>query len=46
MRPEQVLSDRVLAAWLSAHARTSAEPWLATLEEYADNIRELVAALD
>jgi glycosyltransferase involved in cell wall biosynthesis len=42
----QVLSDWVLAAWLAAHARSSAEPWLATPEEYADNIRELIAALD
>jgi glycosyltransferase involved in cell wall biosynthesis len=42
----QVLSDCVLAAWLAAHARTSAEPWLATPEEYADNIRGLVASLE
>ena len=37
-----VLSDRALAERLGAEARIAVEPWLATPEEYASRIRELV----
>ena len=37
-----VLSDRALAERLGAAGRTSVEPWLATPEEYARQIRDLV----
>ena len=37
-----VLSDRELAQRLGAAARVAVEPWLATPEEYARQIRELV----
>jgi glycosyltransferase involved in cell wall biosynthesis len=37
-----VLSDGALAARLAAAARTSVEPWLATPEDYARRLRELV----
>ena len=40
----QVLSDRGLAARLGERARLQAERWLQTPEEYAQHIRELVAA--
>ena len=38
----QVLSDRNLAQRLGATARASVEPWLASPEEYAREVRELV----
>jgi glycosyltransferase involved in cell wall biosynthesis len=38
----RVLSERSLAERLGARARTSVGPWLATPEEYAHRIRELV----
>jgi glycosyltransferase involved in cell wall biosynthesis len=38
----EVLSDRALAERLGAEAREAVEPWLATPEEYARRIRELV----
>jgi glycosyltransferase involved in cell wall biosynthesis len=38
----RVLSDRALAERLGAQGRASVEPWLATPEEYARQIRELV----
>jgi glycosyltransferase involved in cell wall biosynthesis len=38
----RVLSDRALAKRLGAAARTTVEPWLATPEEYARQIRDLV----
>jgi glycosyltransferase involved in cell wall biosynthesis len=38
----RVLSDRQLAEQLSAAARPSVEPWIATPEEYAARTRELV----
>ena len=38
----RVLSDRGLAERLGAAARAAVEPWLATPEEYARQIRELV----
>ena len=38
----QVLSDRALAERLGAEGRGSVEPWLATPEEYARQLRELV----
>jgi glycosyltransferase involved in cell wall biosynthesis len=41
----RVLSDRELAERLAARARPSAEPWLATPEEYAERLAALVAAL-
>jgi glycosyltransferase involved in cell wall biosynthesis len=40
----RVLSDRELAARLGECARTHAERWLQTPEQYAQNVRELVAA--
>jgi glycosyltransferase involved in cell wall biosynthesis len=40
-----VLSDRQLAERLAAAARPSAEPWLATPEEYAERLRELITRL-
>ena len=39
---ERVLSDRPLAERLGAAARVAVEPWLATPEEYARQVRELV----
>jgi len=39
----RVLGDRELAAGLGAAARGAIEPWLATPEDYARRIRELVA---
>ena len=39
---ERVLSDRPLAARLGAEARIRVEPWLATPEEYARRVRDLV----
>jgi glycosyltransferase involved in cell wall biosynthesis len=41
----RVLSDRELAERLAAAARPSAEPWIATPEEYAERLRALVASL-
>ena len=38
----QVLSDRTLAERLGAEARIRVEPWLATPEEYARRVRDLV----
>jgi glycosyltransferase involved in cell wall biosynthesis len=38
----RLLSDRALAERLAEGARTSAEPWLQTPEEYADRVRRLV----
>jgi len=38
----RILSDRPLAERLGAEARTSVEPWLATPEQYARQIRELI----
>ena len=38
----RVLSDRALAERLGAEARTRVEPWLATPEEYARRVRDLV----
>jgi glycosyltransferase involved in cell wall biosynthesis len=38
----RVLSDRALAERLGTSARAAVEPWLATPEEYARRIRELV----
>jgi glycosyltransferase involved in cell wall biosynthesis len=38
----RVLADRALAERLGSAGRTSVEPWLATPEEYARQIRELV----
>ncbi len=38
----RVLSDRALAERLGAAARAAVQPWLATPEEYARRIRELV----
>jgi hypothetical protein len=38
----RVLSDRTLAERLGTRARMSVEPWLATPEEYASQIRDLV----
>jgi len=38
----RVLSDRALAERLGAAARVSVEPWLATPEEYARRICDLV----
>jgi glycosyltransferase involved in cell wall biosynthesis len=37
-----VLSDRALAERLAARARASAEPWLATPQQYAERMRALV----
>ncbi len=37
-----VLSDRALAERLGAEGRVAVRPWLATPEEYAERIRELV----
>ncbi len=42
----RVLSDRELAETLAAAARPSAEPWLATPEDFAQRLRGLVAALN
>ena len=39
---ERVLSDRPLAERLGAEARIRVEPWLATPEEYARRVRDLV----
>ena len=39
---ERVLSDRALAERLGAEARVRVEPWLATPEEYARRVRDLV----
>jgi len=41
----RILSDRPLAERLAARARKSAEPWLATPEEYAAKLREAVLRL-
>jgi len=41
----RILSDRPLAERLAARARESAEPWLATPEEYAAKLREAVLRL-
>jgi len=38
----RVLSDPALAERLGAAGRAAVEPWLATPEEYARRIRELV----
>jgi glycosyltransferase involved in cell wall biosynthesis len=38
----RLLSDRRLAERLGAQARTTVEPWLATPEEYAQRVRDLV----
>ncbi len=42
----QVLSDRALAERLGAAAHGAVQPWLATPEEYARRIRELVDEVD
>ena len=42
----QVLSDRALAERLGAAAHEAVQPWLATPEEYARRIRELVDEVD
>ncbi len=39
---ERVLSDRALAERLGVEARIRVEPWLATPEEYARRVRDLV----
>jgi glycosyltransferase involved in cell wall biosynthesis len=39
------LSDRALAERLGVAARVAVEPWLATPEEYARQVRELVEAV-
>ena len=41
----RILGDRALAERLAARARESAEPWLATPEEYAARLRAAVARL-
>jgi glycosyltransferase involved in cell wall biosynthesis len=41
----RVLSDRTLAERLGAEGRASVEPWLASPEEYARRVRELVDAV-
>jgi glycosyltransferase involved in cell wall biosynthesis len=41
-----VLSDRQLAERLGGAARPSVEPWLATPEQYAERLRDLVASLN
>jgi len=41
----RILSDSPLAERLAARARESAEPWLATPEEYATKLREAVLRL-
>jgi glycosyltransferase involved in cell wall biosynthesis len=41
----RILSDRGLAEHLASRARESAEPWLATPEEYAAKLREAVLRL-
>jgi glycosyltransferase involved in cell wall biosynthesis len=38
----RVLSDRALAERLGAQGRITVEPWLATPEEYARQIHDLV----
>jgi glycosyltransferase involved in cell wall biosynthesis len=40
-----VLTDRLLAERIGAAARVAVEPWLATPEEYARQIRDLVEAV-
>ena len=40
-----VLTQRTLAERLASAARPSVEPWLATPDEYAENMRQLVLAL-
>jgi glycosyltransferase involved in cell wall biosynthesis len=42
---ERVLTDRALAERLGAAARTAVEPWLATPEEYARQVCDLVDAV-
>ena len=42
----RVLSDHGLAERLGAAGRTAVEPWLATPEEYARQIRDLVERVD
>jgi glycosyltransferase involved in cell wall biosynthesis len=42
----RILADRELAERLAARARESAEPWLATPEEYAAKLREAVLRLN
>jgi glycosyltransferase involved in cell wall biosynthesis len=42
---ERVLTDRALAERLGAAARTAVEPWLATPEEYALHVCDLVDAV-
>jgi glycosyltransferase involved in cell wall biosynthesis len=39
---ERALTDRPLAEGLGAAARAAVEPWLATPEEYAREVRDLV----
>jgi len=39
---ERILTDRALAERLGAAARVAVEPWLATPEEYAREVRDLV----
>jgi glycosyltransferase involved in cell wall biosynthesis len=41
----RVLSDRALGERLGAAGRISVEPWLATPEEYAQQVRALVDAV-
>ena len=40
--PDPCVSDRALAERFGAHAHAAVQPWLATPEEYARRIRELV----
>jgi glycosyltransferase involved in cell wall biosynthesis len=42
----RVVTDRELAERLAANARASAEPWIATPDEYAERLSGLVASLD
>lgn len=42
---ERVLTDRELAERLGGAARTAIQPWLATPEEYARQVRDLVDAV-
>jgi glycosyltransferase involved in cell wall biosynthesis len=42
----RVLSDRRLAERLAGAARPSVEPWLATPEQYAERLRDLVSSLN
>jgi glycosyltransferase involved in cell wall biosynthesis len=39
---ERVLSDRDLLERLAAAARASVEPWIATPDDFAERVRELV----